>query len=168
MAKAKTKTKKPAAKAAAPKKAKSSSLKTTIVDTPPRKTHSEKKAALRQPEGPVLRGLRSVIYQVSDLAAAREFYIALAGKAPYFDQPFYVGFDIAGAELGLDPDISVRPPGANGAVAYWRVDNVAASHDAAITAGAKPVEAPHDVGGGISVAIVADPFGNLVGLIEMP
>ena len=106
--------------------------------------------------------------QVPDLARAREFYIVLTGKAPYFDQPFYVGFDIAGAELGLDPDVSVRPPGPNGAVAYWRVDHVSASHDAAVAAGARSVEAPHDVGGGITVAIVADPFDNLVGLIEMP
>ncbi len=149
-------------------KAKKSDLKTTIVDTPPRKTHGEKKVAIKAPEGPVLRGLRTVIYPVADLAAAKAFYIAITGKAPYFDQPFYVGFDINGFELGLDPDVSKIPPGKAGAVAYWRVDRIAESFKHVTGAGARTVEEPHDVGGGIQVAIVSDPFDNLFGLIEMP
>jgi predicted enzyme related to lactoylglutathione lyase len=34
--------------------------------------------------------------------------------------------------------------------------------------GAEVVEAAHEVGGGIKVASVADPFGNIVGIIENP
>lgn len=152
------------------KKSKSSALKTTVVDTPPRKTHAEKKQAIKQPEGPVLRGLRSAIYQVpaDRLDDAKRFYIALTGKAPYFDQPYYVGFDVYGTELGLDPDTSTRQPGPNGGVAYWRVDRVQATFDLAVAQGATEHEAPHDVGGGLQIAIVVDPFGNYVGLIEMP
>ncbi|MCX5745543.1 MAG: hypothetical protein NT062_23955 [Proteobacteria bacterium] len=116
----------------------------------------------------MLRGLRTVIYQAPDLVVAKAFYITLTGKAPYFDQPFYVGFDVAGSELGLDPDVSVRAPGPSGAVAYWRVDRIDASFALGVGAGAVAVEDPHDVGGGIRTAIIADPFGNLVGLIEMP
>src|SRR4051794_38756749 len=152
---AKAKTKKPAAKAKPraekPEKVKKSDLKTTIVDTPPRKTHGQKKVAIKPPAGPVLRGLRTVIYPVADLAAAKAFYIAITGKAPYFDQPFYVGFDVNGFELGLDPDVSKIPPGKAGAVAYWRVDRIAESWAHVTGAGARAVEEPHDVGGGIQV-----------------
>jgi predicted enzyme related to lactoylglutathione lyase len=37
-----------------------------------------------------------------------------------------------------------------------------------VAAGAAIVSAVQDVGGGIKVATVADPFGNSIGLIENP
>ena len=57
-------------------------------------------------------GLGTVGYHVTDLAAAKAWYTRAFGVAPYFDQPFYVGFDIGGYELGLNPDQSVARPGA--------------------------------------------------------
>jgi len=124
------------------------------------------KPAAKPAKGPQLRAIRSVIYQVSDLASAKAFYAALLGRAPYFDQPFYVGFDVDGAELGLDPDTSNRGPGPGGSIAYWRVDDISASWEHAIANSAQPLEPPHDVGGP-KVAIVSDPFGNYVGLIQI-
>jgi predicted enzyme related to lactoylglutathione lyase len=118
-----------------------------------------------KPSGPELRALRSVIYQVSNLPRAKAFYAAMLGRTPYFDQPFYVGFDVEGAELGLDPDVSNRGPGPGGAVAYWRVDDISASWEHAIASGGEPLEPPHDVGGP-KVAVVSDPSGNYVGLIQ--
>ena len=116
---------------------------------------------------PIL-GLRTVIYHVPDLKRAKEWYSSVFGVQPYFDEPFYVGFDIGGYELGLDPDTKGAKPGPGGSVAYWGV----ASADAALThftqAGATVWSPVRDVGGGIRVATVADPFGNLVGLIENP
>ncbi|MBS1124614.1 MAG: hypothetical protein H6Q90_6842 [Deltaproteobacteria bacterium] len=113
----------------------------------------------------MLRGIRSVIYQVDDLAKARAFYEAALGKPPYFDEPFYVGFDIDGQELGLHPDTSKLKPGPGGAIAYWRVDDLAATWAQLQALGGGAIEAPHEVGGGLSTAIVSDPCGNLVGLI---
>ena len=81
----------------------------------------------RMTNAPVLRSLRSCIYQVDDLARAKAFYTAAFGIEPYFDQPFYVGYQIGGQELGLDPDVSKRKPGPGGAVGFWRVDNIAAT-----------------------------------------
>src|SRR5882672_4852266 len=114
------------------------------------------------PAGPVLRKLRSVIYTVADLPRAKSFYGAVLGRQPYFDQPYYVGFDIDGQELGLDPDTKNRKPGPGGAVAYWRVDDISESWVFSISNGADPLEPPHAVGEGISVAVVADPFGNYI------
>src|SRR6516162_8978992 len=82
--------------------------------------------------GAVLRALRSVIYQVGDLAKAKAFYGALLGIAPYFDEPYYVGYDVAGDELGLDPDVSRIAAGPGGAIAYWRVDDITASWEHAL------------------------------------
>jgi predicted enzyme related to lactoylglutathione lyase len=115
----------------------------------------------------MIKGLGTVIYGVPDLARARAWYAKAFQQEPYFDQPFYVGFNVAGYELGLDPNAR-RTPGDAGGLAYWRVDDV----DAAVThftdAGGTIVAAPMEVGEGIKVATVADPFGNAIGLIQNP
>jgi len=41
-------------------------------------------------------GLRTTIYKVADITAAKKWYAAAFQTAPYFDEPFYVGFNIAG------------------------------------------------------------------------
>ncbi len=120
-----------------------------------------------KPAGPALRAIRSVIYQVTDLSRAKSYYGALLGKKPYFDEAFYVGFDIDGQELGLDPDTSRRAPGPGGAIAYWRVADLYAAWEHALSQGGDPIEPPHNVGKDTDVAIVADPFGNYVGLIQL-
>ncbi|MGH2608960.1 MAG: VOC family protein [Tepidiformaceae bacterium] len=79
-----------------------------------------------------------------------------------------MGFNIGGYELGLDPDTKGAPAGAGGVVAYWGVPNVDAAVAHFTRAGATLKAPVHDVGGDIRVATIADPFGNLVGLIENP
>lgn len=114
---------------------------------------------------PIL-GLATVIYPVPDLDRAKTWYAEAFGKQPYFDQPFYVGFEIAGYELGLIPDEG--RPGPDGGVAYWRVPEIGAAVEQFTRAGAAVVSEAKDVGDGIKVATVADPFGNSIGLIENP
>jgi predicted enzyme related to lactoylglutathione lyase len=116
----------------------------------------------------MVQGLATVIYHVSDLERAKAWYAEAFGKPPYFDEPFYVGFEIRGYELGLDPDEGAFPPGRGGAVAYWRVPAIGPAVDHFTGCGAELLEPAKDVGGGIQVAVVADPFGNPIGLIENP
>lgn len=114
----------------------------------------------------MILGLRTAIYHVPDLARAKAWYAAAFRATPYFDEPFYVGFNIGGYELGLDPNGSSR--GAGGSVAYWGVENVAEALRHFQANGAATVSDVQEVGEGIKVATVADPFGNLIGLIENP
>ncbi|WP_415910317.1 VOC family protein [Oleiharenicola sp. Vm1] len=115
----------------------------------------------------MFQGLRSHLLAAPDLARAKDWYARALGQAPYFDEPFYVGFNVGGFELGLVPD--ARPAtGPGGGVAYWGVDDVAATHARLLALGATALEAPTEVGGGIVVASVVDPFGNTVGLIFNP
>ena len=109
--------------------------------------------------------LRTVIYHVSDIAAAKAWYIQATGIQPYFDEPFYVGFDINGFELGLDPDTTYTTPG-NHTVSYWSVDDTAKAAEKLISIGATLIQPRTNVGGPIHVMIVEDPFGNHIGLIE--
>lgn len=110
-------------------------------------------------------GLRTVIYPVADLAAATAWYSQVLGQGPYFDQPFYVGFSVGGFELGLLPD---GVPGTSGAQALWGVANATAALTRLLELGATELEAVTDVGEGIKVAAVQDPFGNRLGIIENP
>ena len=113
----------------------------------------------------MILGLRTVIYPAPDLAAAKRWYSGVLGVAPYFDEPFYVGFTVGGFELGLVPDAT---PGVAGPQPLWGVAGIAAVHARLISLGALPLDPITDVGGGIRVAAVVDPFGNRLGLIENP
>jgi predicted enzyme related to lactoylglutathione lyase len=116
----------------------------------------------------MILGLRTAIYHVPDLERAKAWYISALGHAPYFDEPFYVGFNVGGFELGLDPDMSGVTPGVGGVEAYWGVENAETELARLESLGAKTLSPLHEVGDGIRMAAVADPFGNAFNIIENP
>ena len=116
----------------------------------------------------MFQGLRSVIYHAADLAAAKEWYTKALGVQPYFDQPFYVGFQVAGYELGLDPDPTSATGRGTRGVAYGGVAEIEAEIKRLVELGATDRLGVQDVGEGIRMASVIDPFGNVFGLIENP
>jgi predicted enzyme related to lactoylglutathione lyase len=123
--------------------------------------------------GITMLGLRTIIYKVPDLAAAKTWYSAILGFEPYFAEAYYVGFQVGGFELGLDPDMTGVVAGAGagaggGVVAYWGVADAGAAYDRMLALGAGAHEPAREVGGGIRVAAVKDPFGNVLGVIENP
>lgn len=113
-------------------------------------------------------GLRTAIYHVEDIEAAKSWYSLILGFAPYFDQPFYVGFNVGGYELGLQPSEAKTDQKSAGVVAYWGVENAGVALQHLLEQGATAHEDLQDVGGGIKVATVKDPFGNVFGVIENP
>jgi len=113
----------------------------------------------------MIKGLRTVVYPVADLAAARDWYAGVFGVAAYFDQPFYVGFSVGGFELGLIPD---GAPGSAGSMVYWGVDDIDAEVARITALGAAPRGPVQDVGDAIRTVELADPFGNLLCLIQNP
>ena len=115
---------------------------------------------------PAFLGLRTAAYHAPDLAAGKAWYTRALGIEPYFDQPFYVGFNVGGYELGLVPDSPTS--GRGGVTVYWGVADIVAAHARLLGLGAKPCDAIQDVGEGIKTAAVWDPFGNVLGVIENP
>lgn len=111
-------------------------------------------------------GLRTTIYKVSDLAAAKVWYTRAFNVQPYFDEPFHIGFNISGYELGLQP--SDTATNAENVLTYWGVHNVQTEFDRFLSLGATAHEAPQNVGGEIVVASVKDLWGNVIGLIYNP
>lgn len=112
-----------------------------------------------------LLGLRTVGYKVGDLQKAKLWYAKAFKTEPYFDEPFYVGFNIAGYELGLQPDEATT---GDNIVTYWGVEDIQTEYAYFISLGATEHEAPQNVGGEIIVASVQDEWGNIIGLIYNP
>ncbi|NVD99899.1 MULTISPECIES: VOC family protein [unclassified Massilia] len=115
----------------------------------------------------MIKGLRSAIYplHVPDLQAAKAWYTEVLGQAPYFDQPFYVGFNVGGFELGLWPE---GEPGTAGCRVYWGVEGIEDEVARIQQLGGQLQGKIEDVGEGIRMADLRDPYGNLLGLIENP
>ena len=110
-------------------------------------------------------GMRTVI-PVKDLAAAKELYGTLFGVAPSMDEVYYVGFDVDGQHVGLDPNGHTK--GMTGPIEYWQVDDITKSLDALLAAGAEAQQPVTGVGGGTLIATVNDRDGNVVGLLQAP
>lgn len=116
----------------------------------------------------MLQGLRTAIYRVRDIDAAKEWYAGVLGFGPYFDEPFYAGFDVGGFELGLQPDGDAADRSDAGVVAYWGVEDADAAHARLLELGATERGGIQDVGEGIRIGSVLDPFGNVFGIVENP
>ena len=114
--------------------------------------------------GSSTKGIQTVLHPVSDLAAAKAVYTALLGISPQSDEPYYVGYEIAGQQIGLVPGGASQ--GMTAPVAYWHVPDLEAKLAEVTAAGAAVNEPAHDVGGGRLVATVTDPDGNVLGLLQ--
>jgi predicted enzyme related to lactoylglutathione lyase len=102
--------------------------------------------------------IRSLVIPVSNLDAAKTVYTALLG-APDTDQPYYVGYNVAGFEVALAPgDV------AGGPVAYADVEDLDATRATLIAAGATERSAPRQVAPEARVCVLADADGNPIGL----
>jgi len=112
-------------------------------------------------------GLRTTIYKVPDLAKAKVWYTRAFEVEPYFDEPFYVGFNIKGYELGLLPEENNISKGES-VLSYWGVDDIQKAYQHLINLGATKHEEPTNVGGELMVATVFDPWQNIIGIIYNP
>lgn len=113
-------------------------------------------------------GLRTCAYQVPDLDSAKKWYSKAFETEPYFDEPFYVGFNIGGYELGLLPRPKEFQEKSDNILIYWGVDDATEVYKRFIAHGAEKHEEPHNVGGPLEVASVRDPWGNVIGFIYNP
>ena len=108
--------------------------------------------------------LASIVHPVRDLAAAKAIHTALLGTGPHTDEPYYVGFNVGGVEIGLNP--RGHEDGMPAPVAFIRVDDLDAAVNEVVAAGATLAGAPRAVGGGTRIATVTDADGNTLGLIQ--
>ena len=111
-------------------------------------------------------GVKTILYPVRDLAKGKAIFNVLLGAEPIADAPYYVGWKVAGQDIGLVPN--GHDQGMTGPIPYWHVADIAASVAALVAAGATVGEEARNVGGGRLVGTVKDADGNAIGLIQDP
>ncbi|WP_234423324.1 VOC family protein [Aquimarina spinulae] len=116
----------------------------------------------------MMLGLRTIIYKVSDLDKARKWYSDAFNTKPYFNEPFYVGFNIGGYELGLLPEEASSETKSDSVLSYWGVEKIDTTYQRLLDLGAAEHEKPTNVGGEIVVATVKCPWNNIIGIIYNP
>ena len=112
----------------------------------------------------MIEGIKTIIHPVRDLARAKTFYRQLLGVEPYADEAYYVGFNVNGQEVGLDPHGHAK--GMTGPIIYWHVADIKQALNALLDAGAQQQQEVTDVGGGNLIASVKDADGNVTGLFQ--
>jgi len=112
--------------------------------------------------------LRSCIFQSDDIKKVSDWYEIALNSKPYFENENYIGFDIGGYELGIFRRESDYLQKWNTVEIYWGVEDAQWELDRLVWLGASPKDLPTDVGAGIIMASVIDPFGNFFGLIYNP
>ena len=110
-------------------------------------------------------GLRTTVYKVDNLNDAKAWYTKAFEVKPYFDEPYYVGFNIQGYELGLQEESSIK---GDSVYSYWGVEDIHKEYRRFLELGATSHEEPMNVGGELMVCSVKDPWNNIIGLIYNP
>jgi len=111
-----------------------------------------------------LLGLRTLIYPSDNLEEDVKWWTGVLGFGPYFNESFYVGFEVGGYELGVEPNANM----ADGPRTYFGVENVQQAVDELLQNGCALHEPVTNTGGGVIVATVEKPNGQLLGLIDNP
>jgi predicted enzyme related to lactoylglutathione lyase len=103
--------------------------------------------------------IRSLVVPASDLDAAKAVYTALFG-APHTDQPYYVGYNVDGFEVALNPGDGTG----GGPVAFADVEDLDEARATLLAEGATELNAPRQVAAEARVCVLADADGNPIGL----
>lgn len=111
-----------------------------------------------------LRGIQTLIFPAPDLREATTWWTSFLGREPYFNQPFYVGFNLEGYQIGLNPGASMDA----GPVTYIGVDDIDDAVRDAFSKGAQMESPAEDVGDGIKVATILSPTNHRFDLIFNP
>ncbi len=72
-----------------------------------------------------MSAVNTLIYPVADLDAAKKVFTTLLGAQPHTDQPYYVGYNVDGQEIALDPNGHRK--GLTGGTPFWSVDDLEAT-----------------------------------------
>jgi predicted enzyme related to lactoylglutathione lyase len=108
------------------------------------------------------QGISLIVYPVTDLSASKSFYRTLLGVDPYVDGSYYVGFRTGELEVGLDPN--ARGRGITAPIGYVDVADISNALKSLLDAGGQELQPVTNVGGGLRIATVKDPDGNILGV----
>lgn len=126
----------------------------------------------------MFRGFATINYFAADMDAAQAWYTEVLGIEPYFRREHggevaYLEFRIGDyqAELGIINTRFAPIEGAGataGVIMNWHVDDLDAAVQRLLSLGATQLYPITPRGEGFVTAVVADPFGNVIGVMSNP
>jgi len=114
----------------------------------------------------VFTSLSSVTYPVTDLNKAKQWYGEMLGMNPVSETPLAVIFRIGDGMLALLPADKAPAEACERAVAYWNVEDIDAAFQRMLDLGGTRHTDIYANAPGSRIARVADPFGNILGIIS--
>jgi methyltransferase (TIGR00027 family) len=111
----------------------------------------------------MFKSLKRIVCQVEDLEKAKQWYCKILKSPPVFETPNAAVFVAGDCSLSLVKGEPPLPESNNRVETFWSVDDIEASYEELLAAGAKPL-APVRALLNIKMAKVLDPFGNSIGL----
>jgi predicted enzyme related to lactoylglutathione lyase len=114
----------------------------------------------------MFKNLQTVIYYAPDLEKAKAWYSQVLGIQPDINETSYVGFCVGGYELVLQPNQVEGLAGLGGAIPCWGVDNISEALEHLTKQGATVISATREINNDAKLAVLQDPFGNVLGIIE--
>jgi len=103
------------------------------------------------------QNIKLIVYPAKELEEAKAIFNSFLGVAPYVEGSYYVGYKLDSLEVGLDPN-------GKDVVAYIDVSDLKKSVQDLLDAGATIHQDIKEVGGGLMIAQIKDPNGNILGL----
>ncbi len=113
----------------------------------------------------MLRAIDSVLMFVPSVQEAAEWYSSVLQLPVSFVDEYFASISVGPVQLCFHPADAKVPAGRAGQVAYWRVDSLRDASDKFRNAGALMFRGPLQIESGQGICQLADPFGNLFGLI---
>ena len=113
----------------------------------------------------MIQALEFVLMFVPDVRAAAEWYSSVLQLPVSFLGENFAAIEVGSAQLCFHPADAKMPAGHAGQVAYWRVDSLIDASDLFRKAGASLYRGPLAIESGQGMCQIADPFGNLCGLV---
>ena len=112
----------------------------------------------------MFKGPGRIIYHVSDLEKAKQWYRQVLDAEPVFDSPVGVVFLVGASTLILAPGASASN-GQESVIVGWAVDDAISSYRRLCELGATP-HSDMTTMSGMRLATVKDPFGNVIGILS--
>ena len=109
------------------------------------------------------KGLRGIVYKVSDMDKAKDWYCKIFDSKPFVDTSFAVLFSVGDSVLALSPNVKTATKDNDQSIAYWEVDDVDSEFSRLLQLGAT-VHTEINVVLNRRRATVIDPFGNIFGI----
>lgn len=113
-----------------------------------------------------MKALDSIVYFVSDIKGAKDWFQIILSTTPFQDDEQFVGFRIGTFEICLHLSDEKSPDSIGNQVCYWEVNSVEEMKNHMLKNGATLYRAPLDIGEDGIICQILTPFGCLIGLRE--